>query len=87
MICFGRRGPLFGLVLVAAAVVVVAALTTWWVLVAAIPLVMMVGCISMMAGMARMRTGPGMSGRLGCCAGGRPAARREHHELRRIHGP
>lgn len=75
MMCFGRRGPLFGLVLVAAAVVVVAALTSWWVLLAVIPLAMMVGCMSMMAGMARMKTRPGASGGLGCCTGGRSPGR------------
>ena len=72
MMCFGRRGPLFGLVLVAAAVVIVAALTSWWVLLAVIPLAMMVGCMSMMAGMARMRPGAGTAGQWGCCAGEHP---------------
>ena len=70
MMRFGRHGPLFGLILVAlaAAVVVVAALTSWWVLVALVPLVMMVGCMPMIAAMTRMRPGPGMAGRSGCCA-------------------
>lgn len=74
MMCFGRHGPLFGLLAaaVAAAVVVVAALTSWWVLVALIPLAMMLGCMAMMAGMARMRRGPGMARQWGCCVGERP---------------
>ena len=75
MMCFGRSGPLFGLFLAAvaaAAVIVAAALTTWWVLLARIPLGMLVGCMAMMATMARMRPGTGMAGQWGCCAGGRP---------------
>jgi uncharacterized membrane protein len=52
---FRRAIPFVGLAAVAAAVVIaVAALTTWWVLLALIPLVMMVGCMAMMAAMPSM---------------------------------
>ena len=72
MMCFRRGFPPLGLVVaaVAAAVVVVAALTTWWVLFALLPVAMMVGCVAMMAGMARMRPGAGVAGQWGCCARG-----------------
>ena len=56
MMCFRRGIPAIGLLLVVAAAVVIvvtAALTTWWVLLALIPLVMMAGCMAMMAAMAR----------------------------------
>jgi hypothetical protein len=54
MTCFDRGFPLVGVALVAAAAVVIAALTSWWVLLALVPLVMMVGCMAMMAAAVRV---------------------------------
>ncbi len=75
MMCFRRGIPAIGLLLVVAAAVVIvvtAALTTWWVLLAVIPLVMMVGCMAMMAAMARwMPSGP-RAAQWGCCAESAP---------------
>lgn len=67
---FTRAVSFVAVAAVAAAVVIaVAALTTWWVLLALIPLVMMVGCMAMMAAMPSMMDawrredwGPGMMG-------------------------
>ena len=56
-------GGTFGVA--AAAVIAVAALTTWWVLLALIPLLMMIGCMVMMAAMP---WGGGW-GPWGCAAG------------------
>ena len=74
MMCFRRGFPPIGLVVaaVAAAVVVVAALTTWWVLFALLPVAMMVGCMAMMAGMARWPAAGSSAARWGCCGPSAP---------------
>jgi len=53
--------------LVAAVIVTVAALTSWWVLLALVPLAMMVGCMAMMAPMARRMAGDPKVERWRCC--------------------
>jgi hypothetical protein len=66
MMCFRRGIPFVGLMLVAA-IVIVAALTTWWVLLALVPLAMMLGCMAMMAPMARRVAGDPRAERWRCC--------------------
>jgi len=53
--------------LVAAVIVTVAALTSWWALLALVPLAMMVGCMAIMAPMARRMGGDPKVEQWRCC--------------------